>query len=289
MIQNTGFSFSTTMNGFNVSMEQLSSFPSTARNLTCVRNTSSAIELWFDGSDDQTLHRRCQLILPQSVLSVQCYCDNHRRDTVLLWQLQSLHDANRQSVGPRYHRLPIRWPLRRFVVLGLRKSTEHRLPWNGQYRLSSTALSMALAACSSAMSQNLGGRAFDIPITVYNVLFTSRYEIYILILHIVVSIIMLIIVASLRLASRLRPDFINSTRLLLDPLKKPELFNAPLRTTVDTLAEPVHAGRAEIDNRGRGTDRKFKVYLAETLAEPIRSNLVTMPSRGCNHYTIRLY
>ena len=68
--------------------------------------------------------------------------------------------------------------------------------------------------------------------------FIAQYGIYVLIFNIIVSLVMLIVVVKLRLASHLGPDFIDSTRLLLDPLKKPELFNASLKTTVDALADP---------------------------------------------------
>lgn len=76
------------------------------------------------------------------------------------------------------------------------------------------------------------------PVVEYCVYFTSQYGIYILIVHIVVSLMMLIVVVRLRLAGHLGPDFINPMRPLLDPLKKPELFNASLNTTVDALADP---------------------------------------------------
>ena len=68
--------------------------------------------------------------------------------------------------------------------------------------------------------------------------FIAQYGIYVLIFNIIVSLVMLIVVVKLRLASHLGPDFIDSTRLLLNPLKKPELFNASLKTTVDALADP---------------------------------------------------
>ena len=55
---------------------------------------------------------------------------------------------------------------------------------------------------------------------------TSTYGIYILLVNIVVSLAMLVIVVRLHLASHLGPDLINSTRLLLDPLKKSELFSS---------------------------------------------------------------
>ena len=55
---------------------------------------------------------------------------------------------------------------------------------------------------------------------------TSTYGIYILLVNIVVSLAMLVIVVRLRLASHLGPDLINSTRLLLGPLKKSELFSS---------------------------------------------------------------
>jgi hypothetical protein len=83
---------------------------------------------------------------------------------------------------------------------------------------------------------DLGGPVLGVPVVQYD--FTAQYGIYILILNIIVSLVMLIVVVKLRLASHLGPDFINSTRLLLDPLKKPELFNASLKTTMDALADP---------------------------------------------------
>ncbi|KAG8214477.1 hypothetical protein J3R82DRAFT_9530 [Butyriboletus roseoflavus] len=131
---------------------------------------------------------------------------------------------------------------------------------------------MALGAYSSAMYPYIGGRVADVPCTQYDVQFTSQYEIYILILNIVVSVIMLIIAVRLRLASHLGADFVNPTRLLLESLKKPELFNVSLKTTVDVLADPYilvedsafFARRAEIDKgeEGNGTE-------SLPLAEPI--------------------
>ena len=84
----------------------------------------------------------------------------------------------------------------------------------------------------------LGRAALDVPVVRYGAQFEWHYGIYILILDIIMSLVMLIVVVKLRLASRLGPDFINSTLLPLDPLKKLEVCNASLKTTVDALADP---------------------------------------------------
>ena len=91
---------------------------------------------------------------------------------------------------------------------------------------------------SSGMYLFIGARALDVPVVRYGAQFEWQYGIYILILNIVVLLVMLIVVVKLRLASRLGPDFINSRLLPLDPLKKPEVCNASLKTTVDALADP---------------------------------------------------
>ena len=111
-------------------------------------------------------------------------------------------------------------------------------PNNMGYLYWSTVLSMALGAYSFAIPPLSANDAPDVPVVTYDILFTSQYGIYILILHIIVSFIMLIVVVRLRLASHLGPDFFNSTRLLLDPLKEPGLFNPSLKTTMDALADP---------------------------------------------------
>ena len=112
----------------------------------------------------------------------------------------------------------------------------------------STVLNMAIGAYNSAIfssgtvvhrtPNSTSGRWITVPVTWYGVQLTLIYGTYILLLNIVASLVMLVIVVRLRLASHLGPDFINSTRLLLDPLKKPELFNASPQTTVDVLSDP---------------------------------------------------
>ncbi|KIJ60154.1 hypothetical protein HYDPIDRAFT_43552 [Hydnomerulius pinastri MD-312] len=67
---------------------------------------------------------------------------------------------------------------------------------------------------------------------------TPYYGVYVLIIDIVASIAMLFVAWRLRKASDLRSDFMNPTRLLLDPLTKPGLFNAPLQTTVNAVGDP---------------------------------------------------
>lgn len=105
--------------------------------------------------------------------------------------------------------------------------------------LHSSTLNMALGAYSSVVLPYRFKPEIRIPTTMSNSVFTIRYGIYILSANIIISIIMLIITLSLCLASLpLGSDFFNSTRLLLDPLKKAELFNASLDRTVEALADP---------------------------------------------------
>ena len=57
-ILNSDLFLFTPLNGFNVSVEPLSSIPPTAQNLTCVSSSGfsfSTGKLWYEGGDNQTL------------------------------------------------------------------------------------------------------------------------------------------------------------------------------------------------------------------------------------------
>lgn len=255
--KNLGFSLSTTMNGFNISMEQLSLVPSTAQNLTCVPSANAAIELWSDGSDDQTL----------SIIVVDSP-SNSDSELIFRFNATAIIMGGTLTSSGNYTEFALNgtsWPnvmptgnqwaqdITNLICNTSSPSISYCFGsfWDfadylntpstansDQYGYWSTILSMALGAYSFAMYPYIGEHVAQVPCTQYGVQFMSNYGVYILILNIVVSVIMLIIVVKLRLASHLGADFINPTRLLLDPLQKPELFNASLKTTVDVLADP---------------------------------------------------
>ncbi|KAH0831933.1 mitochondrial 39-S ribosomal protein L47 (MRP-L47)-domain-containing protein [Lanmaoa asiatica] len=258
-IPNVGFSLSTTMNGFNISTEQLSSVPSTAQNLTCVPSTFAPLQLWSDGSDNQTLSFVVVLLSP--------FNDDNlifRFNATAIIMGGTLSSSGNYTEfaldgtsGPNVMPTDSQWaqditslicntssPSIGMCRTGSFSDFASQLntnfggyDTNDQYRYWSTVLSMALGAYSFAMFPYIGTRV-SAPCTLYGTQFTSNYGIYILVLNIVASVIILIIVVRLRMASHLGADFINSTRLLLDPLEKPELFNASLKTTLDALEDP---------------------------------------------------
>lgn len=257
-LQNAGYSLPTTMNGVNVSREQLSSVPSTAQSLTCVPSAFSSTELWSDSSDDQTL----SIILVDSTDSNSVFRFNATA-IIMGGTLSSSGNYTKFTLNgtswPNVMPIGSHWAQDITSLIcnatspsvgGCRGSSflDFASQLDGgfytidgdvwSYRHWSTVLSMAVGAYSSAVFLNNQDNLFLVPVTFYDAQFTSRHEIYILILNIVVSVVMLVIVVRLRLASHLGADFINSTRLLLDPLKKPELFNASLKATVDALADP---------------------------------------------------
>ena len=264
--QNIGFSFSTTMNGFNISMEHLSSIPSTAQSLTCTNSTINPVplELYFGGSDNQTL----SIIASQS-LDVNANIIRFNATAIVMGgTLSSTGNYTEFALNgtswPNVMSVDNQWaqditslicnttfsPVGSCSTLAPSLSdfadvlNANSLSYskhddeNEIYGRWSTILNMVLGAYSSAMYPHIGDDAQVVPIVEYGAHFTSQYGIYILILHIVVSLAMLVVVVRLRLASHLGTDFIHSTRLLLDPLKKPELFNASLSTTVDALGDP---------------------------------------------------
>ncbi|KAH0828922.1 hypothetical protein J3R83DRAFT_2344 [Lanmaoa asiatica] len=105
---------------------------------------------------------------------------------------------------------------------------------------------MAMGAYSSASWPTIGANVPDVNVAFDDTLhFVPHYGVYVLIVNIAVSVIMLVVVMRLRMESRLGGDFINAIRLLLDPLKNPELFNASLDTTVNALADSYMLVREE--------------------------------------------
>ncbi|KAL4064791.1 hypothetical protein V8B97DRAFT_1294656 [Scleroderma yunnanense] len=64
------------------------------------------------------------------------------------------------------------------------------------------------------------------------------YGVYVLIAYIIASLIMLLLAWRLGTASGLHTDFLNPTRLLLDPLRRPDLFDASLQQTIRALGDP---------------------------------------------------
>ena len=66
----------------------------------------------------------------------------------------------------------------------------------------------------------------------------SHYGVYVLIVYILASLVMLLLARRLGTATDLHTDFLNPTRLLLDPLRRADLFNAPLQQTIRTLGNP---------------------------------------------------
>ncbi|KAF8133646.1 hypothetical protein EV363DRAFT_1397067 [Boletus edulis] len=247
---NTAFSFSTTFNGFNITMEPLSSVPSTAQNLTCAFGANdTSLVLWSDGSDSQTLSiiatspsdsssifrfNATAIIMGGTLFSTGDYTEFALNGTS--WPnvmpnnsqwAQDITDLICYTTFP-----PIGdYPDLSFSDVASLLNKDADDPYNHW----STVLNMAIGAYSSTI---LYPPTKHVQTTQYGIRFTSKFGIYILILHIIVSLLVLIVVVGLRLASRLGADFMNATRLLLDPLKDSELFNASLKTTVDTLEDP---------------------------------------------------
>ena len=283
---NIGFSFSTTMNGFNISMEHLSSIPSTAQSLTCANSTINPVplELYFGGSDNQTL----------SIVASRSLDDNPniiRFNATAIIMGGTLSSTGNYTVfalngtsWPNVMPVANQWAqditslicnttfppvgscsrsatsLSDFAdevnadLLSYSKDDENMIcaRW-------STILNVVIGAYSYAMYPGIGGVPQDVPVVMYSARFTSRYGIYIVILHIVVSLAMLVVVVRLRLASRLGADFIDPTRLLLDPLRRLELFNVALSTTVDALGDPymlVRDGEFLVAEEKAATEKK---------------------------------
>ena len=265
-IPNSDFSLSTPLNGFNISVEPLSSIPPTARNLTCVNSTGFGFgtgQLWYEGGDNQTLSiittfpdsqslyrlNASAIVLSGTLRSTSSATefapdgetwpnvmsnDRWAQDIVSL-VCNATYPAAGSCIGgaslfdfaytlnAEYYALD---------VLGTDSPTAVGIYW-------STALGMAMGAYSFAMLAAVDSVMPIVPVTRNDVLqFTPCYGVYVLILNVVVSVAMLVVVVRLRMASRLGADFMNGTRLLLDPLKNPELFNASLDTTVNALANP---------------------------------------------------
>ena len=260
-VQNIGFSFSTTMNGFNISMERLPSIPSTARNLTCTNSTFLGFDppdLYFGGSDNQTLS-----IIVSQFANVNANIIRFNATSVTMGGMLSstgtyTEFALNGTSWPNVMPIDNQWAQ---DITNLICNTSFSSPGacppslfvfadflnliplptdNGNeiYALWSTILNVVLGAYSSAVYSHSESVTQVVLIVEYDVRFTLRYGIYIVTLYAVVSLAMLVVVVRLRLASPLCADFIHSTRLLLDPLRKPELFNASLSMTVDALDDP---------------------------------------------------
>ncbi|KAG8219367.1 hypothetical protein J3R82DRAFT_284 [Butyriboletus roseoflavus] len=248
---NSEFSLSAALNGFNISMESLSSIPPTAQNLTCVDSTGygfSTGQLWYEGGDNQTLSIIATLPDSQSLYRFNASA------VILGGTLQSTGDATEfvldgttwpnvmsddswaqdiaslvcnatypiagnciggsslldfsMALNAKYYSLD---------AFGTNSSMAAGIQW-------STALGMAMGAYSSAAWPTIGTSPIT-SVTLNDVLqFTPRYGVYVLIANVVVSVIMLVVVVRLRMASRLGGDFINPTRLLLDPLEEPRVI-----------------------------------------------------------------
>jgi hypothetical protein len=239
-------------------MEPLSSVPSTARNLTCVPSvTGTPLGLWSDWSDNQTLSiiatdpsdpssifwfNATAIIMGGTLSSTGNYTEFALNGTswpnVMPVDNQWAEDITSLICNTTFSPVGTCIGSSFSDFASLLNTDFESTDGDGPYTHWSTVLSMALGAYSSAMYPFIGAPVLDVPVVQYGAQFKWQYGIYILILNIIVSLVMLIVVVELRLASHLGPDFINSTRLLLDPLKKPELFNASLKTTMDTLADP---------------------------------------------------
>ena len=254
------------MNSFNVSMGYISSIPSTTQNLSTCGHSSifTGGEVWYNGSDNQTLSIifvnivilnflwiNATMIIMGGTLSA---IDNYTEFALNRTSWHNVMSAGNQwaedtaniicntTLPPFVGNCPLGSSLFDFATQLLGNSF---YPDDAFW---STVLNMAIGAYSSAMfssgtvvhrtPNSTSGRWITVPVTWYGVQFTLIYGTYILLLNIVASLVMLVIVVRLRLANHLGPDFINSTRLLLDPLKKPELFNASPQTTVDALSDP---------------------------------------------------
>lgn len=261
---NTEFSLSVPLNGFNISMESLFSIPPTAQNLTCVNSTASGFstgQLWYEGDDNQTLSIIATLPNSQSLYRFNASA------IILGGTLQSTDNAiefvPNRTTWPNVMSSD-RWAqdiaslvcnatcpiaggcvggssLLDFVIMfSADYSAFDTDPSMAAGMYWSTALSMAMGAYSAAaLPPNNTSPELVASITFNDSLqFTPSFGVYVLIANIVVSAIMLVVAVRLRMASRLGGDFINATRLLLDPLKNPELFNASLDAAIDALANP---------------------------------------------------
>ena len=278
--QNIGFSFSTTMNGFNISMEHLPSIPSTAQSLTCTNNTFNldSPNLYFGGSDSQTLSiivsqfpdvnantirfNATSVIMGGTLSSTGTYTEFALNGT---WsKMMPIDDQWAQDIIDLICNTSFSSPGACPPSLFDFADYLNRVPLspdndNEIYAIWSTILNVVLGAYSSAMYSFIESDTQVVPIVEYDVRFTLRYGIYIVTPYAVVSLAMLVVVVGLRLASPLGTDFIHSTRLLLDPLKKPELFNASLSTTVDALGDPymlVREGEFLVAEEKAATERK---------------------------------
>ena len=263
-IPNSGFSLSTSLNGFNISMEPLPSIPPTAQNLTCISSAGLGFEtgrLWYEGGDNQTLS-----IIVNAPGQSQLYRFNASA-TIFDGTLQSTGNAT--EFVPNGITRPKVMPDNQWALDIASLVCNATQPLTGNcfltqpslinfsYQLNvasypfvsdlptvmgiywSTALGMAMGAYSSAQWSLPMANVQIAAVTSYSdLLFTVQYGAYVLIANIVVSVIMLVLVVKLRMASRLGADFINATRLLLDPLRNPELFHTPLDDTVDALGNP---------------------------------------------------
>ncbi|KAF8555223.1 hypothetical protein OG21DRAFT_1484008 [Imleria badia] len=274
-LPNIGFSFSNTMNGFNISMEQLPSVPSTARNLTCVPSaTNTPLDLWSDGSDDQTLS-----IIATSPSNSSSIFRFNATSIIMGGTLSSTDNYTEFALNgtswPNVMPVDSQWAQDITSLIcnttspsvgmcegsfsdfaSLLNTHSGSSNGDGPYTHWSTMLNMALGAYTSPMYPSIGGFLSAVPIAQYGSLFTAQYGIYILILNIIMSLIMLYVVVRLRLASHLGADFMNSTRLLLDPLKKPELFDASLKTTVEALEDPFMLVREDSEFVVQSTSRQ---------------------------------
>ncbi|KAG6376961.1 hypothetical protein JVT61DRAFT_997 [Boletus reticuloceps] len=250
-----GFSFSTALNGFNISMEPLSSVPSTAQNHTCAPNDiDTPFMLWSDGSDSQTLSiiatspsdsssifrfNATAIIMGGTLFSTGDYTEFALNGTswpnVMPNNSQWAQDITTLICATTFSLNGACSGSSFSDFASLLNTDFQSIGGDDPYSHWSTVLSIAVGAYSSVMPLHA---EYDVQSTLYGVRFTSKYGIYILILHIVASLLVLIVVVRLRLASRLSADFMNATRLLLDPLKDSELFNASLKTTIDTLEDP---------------------------------------------------
>ncbi|KAG8798692.1 hypothetical protein FRC17_007351, partial [Serendipita sp. 399] len=125
--------------------------------------------------------------------------------------------------------------------LNQRDMYEH---WGGfvpDERIWSSVMGTVVGAYSMSMFGN--GIAAELPnvrtdIAVDWKVLTRGYGIYVLMVNTAVSIFVLVVVWRLLRASALDRDFLDSTRLLLNPLEDTHLFNATLDDTISKLDDP---------------------------------------------------
>ncbi|KAG9315903.1 hypothetical protein JVU11DRAFT_3553 [Chiua virens] len=286
LMPNTAFSVSTALNGFNISMESIPSIPPAAQNLTCVDSWDdgdgfSTGQLWYEGSDNQTLSIIATLpysndtstppsISPSLyrfnaspiVLGGTLHATGNATEFALngtTWSnvmsddrwakdiVSLICNATYANIGHCYKGASLI-----DFAMGLNSGRFDLVPPNSDTPTAagiywSTALGMAMGAYSAAqLSESVNSNqspgslmSLFMDVTYFNWLsLTFNYGLYVLVANVMVSVMMQVVVVRLRMASRLGGDFIHATRLLLNPLKTPELFNASFDTTVDTLANP---------------------------------------------------